>query len=43
MISDDNAIAASDIVGKDVTIGIELPDSSERFFHGFVSSFVGRS
>ena len=30
----------ADSSGTDVTIGVELPDRSERFFHGFVSSFV---
>ena len=39
MISDDNAIQAKDIVGKGVTIGIEMADGSERFFHGLVNRF----
>ena len=40
MISDDNGIAAADIVGQDVTFSVELSDGSPRFFHGFVNQFV---
>ncbi len=40
LISDDNAIAAKDIVGKSVTVGIKLADGSDRYFNGFVSRFV---
>ena len=39
MISDNNAITASDIVGKDVTFSVRLPDDSFRHFNGFVSRF----
>lgn len=40
MISDNNAIAAKDIVGQNVTFSIKLTDDSPRFFNGFVSRFV---
>lgn len=39
LISDDNAIKAADIVGKNVTFSIELLGGSPRFFNGFVSRF----
>jgi type VI secretion system secreted protein VgrG len=39
MISDNNAITAADIVGKNVTWTIKLNDESPRFFNGFVSRF----
>lgn len=40
MISDNNGIAAADIVGKNVTFSVELSDGSPRFFNGFVNQFV---
>jgi len=40
MISDDNAIEATDIVGKNVTFSIEMADDTPRYFNGFVSRFV---
>jgi len=40
MISDDNAITAADIVGKNVTFSIDLADGSFRRFNGYVSRFV---
>ena len=40
MISDNNAIAAKDIVGQNVTFSVKLTDDSPRFFNGFVSRFV---
>ncbi|MCA9199231.1 MAG: type VI secretion system tip protein VgrG [Planctomycetales bacterium] len=40
MMSDDNNIQANQIVGKDVTVRIEVPDANPRFFHGYVNSFV---
>lgn len=40
MISDDGAIAAADIVGKNVTFSVKMADDSPRFFNGFVSRFV---
>jgi type VI secretion system secreted protein VgrG len=39
MISDKNSIAADQIVGKNVTFGVKLPDDSPRHFNGFVSRF----
>ncbi|MCB9926127.1 MAG: type VI secretion system tip protein VgrG [Planctomycetaceae bacterium] len=40
MISDNNAIAAAQIVGQNVTFSVELSDGSPRFFNGFVNQFV---
>jgi type VI secretion system secreted protein VgrG len=40
MISDDNAISARDLVGKNVTFSIERGDGSQRYFNGFVSRFA---
>ncbi|RIK76835.1 MAG: type VI secretion system tip protein VgrG [Planctomycetota bacterium] len=37
MFSDDDNIQAKDIVGKNVTVAIAFPDSSPRFFNGFIS------
>ncbi|MHC4403678.1 MAG: type VI secretion system Vgr family protein [Planctomycetota bacterium] len=37
MISDNNAVAASDLVGKSVTFSINLADGSTRYFNGFVN------
>jgi type VI secretion system secreted protein VgrG len=39
MISDNNAIAAKEIVGKPVTFNVKMPDGSPRHFHGIVSRF----
>lgn len=39
LISDDNEIAARQIVGKKVTFSIKLADDSPRYFNGFVSRF----
>lgn len=39
MISDNNAITAQDLVGKNVTFSIQLLDESQRYFNGFVSRF----
>jgi type VI secretion system secreted protein VgrG len=39
LISDKSTIAASEIVGKGVTLSIELADGSMRHFHGFVKRF----
>ncbi len=39
LISDNNSISASQIVGKNVTLSIELADGSFRHFNGFVSRF----
>ncbi len=40
MISDNNALAAPDIVGKNVTFHVKLADNTPRFFNGFVSRFA---
>ncbi len=40
MISDDNKIAAKDIVGSNLTFSIKLSDDEPRFFNGFVSQFL---
>ncbi|TWU34188.1 type VI secretion system Vgr family protein [Novipirellula artificiosorum] len=40
MISDDNSIAAKDIVGSNVTFSVELADGSRRHFNGFVNRFI---
>ena len=39
MISDNNAISAQQIVGKNVTFGVKLADGTPRYFNGFVSRF----
>jgi type VI secretion system secreted protein VgrG len=39
MISDNAAIPAKDILGKNVTFSIALADDSPRYFNGFVSRF----
>lgn len=39
MISDNNAIKAADIVGKNVTWGVKSKSQSPRHFNGFVSRF----
>ena len=39
MISDNAAIQATDIVGKNVTFSVKLADDSPRVFNGFVSRF----
>jgi type VI secretion system secreted protein VgrG len=39
MISDNNAIAAKDLVGKNVTFTVDRVDGSVRYFNGFVSRF----
>ncbi|MCH5373787.1 MAG: type VI secretion system tip protein VgrG, partial [Planctomycetes bacterium] len=40
MISDNNAIAAKDIVGKNVSFSVERSGGQQRWFNGFVSRFV---
>jgi type VI secretion system secreted protein VgrG len=40
LISDDDSIAANDIVGQNVTFSVKLTDDSPRFFNGFVSELV---
>jgi len=39
MISRNNAIQPAQIVGKNVTFGIKLPDGTPRYFNGIVSRF----
>jgi len=40
LASDDQAIDANDLLGKPVTVWLELADESKRYFNGFVSRFV---
>ncbi len=40
MLSEDATVALSDILGKPMTVTLELPDGSERFFHGLVTRFT---
>jgi type VI secretion system secreted protein VgrG len=39
MFSDEDDIQAKDIVGKNVTVAIAVPDGSPRFFNGYISRF----
>jgi type VI secretion system secreted protein VgrG len=39
MISENNAITAKDIVGKNVTVTIRVEDKEPRYWNGFVSRF----
>jgi type VI secretion system secreted protein VgrG len=39
MISDNKSITAEQIVGKNVTFDVKMPDESPRHFNGFVSRF----
>ncbi len=39
MISDDDAVDATKIVGKNVTFTVAMADDSPRYFNGFVSRF----
>jgi len=41
LLSAQDNIPPADIVGKNVTITLDLADGSQRFFNGFVSQFVG--
>ena len=40
MVSDDPAIAPKEIVGKNLTLSIDLPSGGERYFSGSVSHLV---
>jgi len=40
LVSDNDAVAAADIVGQNVTFSVKLTDDSARFFNGFVSGLV---
>src|ERR1035441_2933820 len=39
MLSKNDAISPKDIVGKNITVTLKLPDDSERYFNGVVSRF----
>jgi type VI secretion system secreted protein VgrG len=39
LLSANQSITAKDIVGKNVTFSVVLPDGTERFFNGFVNRF----
>jgi len=43
MLSEEDSIAAKEIVGKSVTFSTRLPDGTPRYFHGFVSRFLAGS
>jgi type VI secretion system secreted protein VgrG len=40
LLSENDSISFTDIVGQNVTISVELADGSERYFNGYVSRFV---
>ena len=40
MLSTNSAIAAKDIVGKNVTFSVTLRDKTKRFFNGYISRFA---
>jgi type VI secretion system secreted protein VgrG len=40
MVSEDNALDASKIVGESATITIDLPDESQRYINGIVGRFI---
>jgi type VI secretion system secreted protein VgrG len=40
MVSEDPAIAAADIVGKNVTISVKRGEGDPRYFNGFINRFV---
>lgn len=40
LISDNNSLQAADVVGKNVTFGVNLTDGTPRYFNGFISQFV---
>ena len=40
LISDNNAVSAAEIVGKNVTFSVAMADDSPRYFNGFVSRLV---
>ena len=39
MVSEDAALAFDDVVGQGLTVALELPDGSSRYFHGLVTRF----
>ena len=40
LVSADDAILATDIVGTQVAVGVPMPDGQERYFHAVVSRFT---
>jgi len=40
LLSENHSIAYKDIVGKQVTLSLKLPDDSRRYWNGFVSRFA---
>jgi type VI secretion system secreted protein VgrG len=40
LLSEDNSIKLSDMLGQNVSVRIDLPDGEERFFNGFCSRFT---
>ena len=38
-LSSDDGITLEDLLGKNVTVRLELPDGASRYFNGFVTSF----
>jgi type VI secretion system secreted protein VgrG len=40
VLSEDFDIKLEDLLGKDITVYLELPDNEERHFHGFVSQIT---
>ena len=40
MLSENDAIAASELVGKNVTFSVELADGERRYFNGFVRELI---
>jgi type VI secretion system secreted protein VgrG len=39
MVSEDSALVFDDIVGKDVSLSIDMPDGEKRYVHGIVGRF----
>src|SRR5688500_11071841 len=39
LLSMDDSISPDDILGKDVTVTLEMQDAKKRHFHGFVARF----
>ena len=40
LLSEDPELAPSDLLGQNVSVRVDLPDGSERFFNGFVTRFA---
>ncbi len=43
LLSENNSIVFQDIIGKNITITVMLPNGNERYFNGIVSSFTHNS